>query len=111
MGTKVQPFRAWPHLSFQQAESSMKQHIGSIYLILGLMAVSTLTIGAGNPTLEKGEHAVRAQALLPSPTAFHFEASNGKATRRLMVRSSELQADVQASVEKALVIAKAPKAG
>jgi hypothetical protein len=91
----------------------MKQQIGSIYLILGLMAVSTLTIGAGGkPHLEKGEHAVRAQALLPSPTAFHFET--GKNTQReriLVISSSDIDADVRAKVEQALAIARTQKAG
>jgi hypothetical protein len=90
----------------------MKQQIGSIYLILGLMAVSTLTIGAGKPQAAKGEHRVRAQALLPSPTAFHFEANkDGKAESILVISSDELEADVQAKVAKAMAIARPQKAG
>jgi len=88
----------------------MKQHIGPIYLILGLMAVSTLTIGAGKPQLAKGEHRVRAQALLPSPTSFHFEANkDGKSERILVITPDQLEVDVQAKVAKA--IAKSQKTG
>jgi hypothetical protein len=90
----------------------MKQHIGPIYLILGLMAVSTLAIGAGEPQAAKGEQWVRAQALLPSPTSFHFKASkDGKTERILVISSGDLEADVQAKVAKAIAIAKSQKAG
>jgi len=91
----------------------MKQHIGPIYLILGLMAVSTLTIGAGGkPHLEKGEHAARAQAMLPSPMSFRLEASkNGKSERILVISSGDIDAEVEAKVAKALSAAKSQKAG
>jgi len=57
----------------------MKTHIGPIYLILGLMAVSSLAIGASTtppsaPTTPRA-HAVHAQALLPSPSSFRFEVT------------------------------------
>lgn len=92
----------------------MKQHIGSIYLILGLMSVSALTIGAGKPMAPKGEHSVRAQALLPSPTSFHFVASKqGKALpdRILVIGSRKLDAEIEAKVAKALATARVRKAG
>ena len=92
----------------------MKQQIGPIYLILGLMAVSALTIGAGKPGGERAGHAVRAQALLPSPTSFHFEVSkNGKKSsdRVLVISSDAIDADIEAEVAKALAVAKARKAG
>lgn len=43
----------------------MRTHIAPIYLILGLMAVSALAIGAGNPQPSGGEIATRVK-LLPS---------------------------------------------
>ena len=90
----------------------MKQHVGPIYLILGLMAVSTLTIGAGKPVAAKGVHAVRAQDLLPSPTSFHFDAGkNSKDERILVISSDAMSAEVEAKVARALAIAKAQKAG
>ena len=92
----------------------MKQHIGSIYLILGLMSVSALTIGAGNPQVAKGEHSVRAQALLPSPTVFQARIDDkDKALpgRILVISSSKLDADIELKVARALAAAKVRKAG
>ena len=86
----------------------MKQHIGPIYLILGLMSVSALTIGAGEPHAARGEHSVRAQALLPSPTSFHFEvAKNGKRVpgRMIVISEEAIDAQVEAKIAKAIATA------
>jgi hypothetical protein len=92
----------------------MKQHIGSIYLILGLMSVSALTIGAGNPQVAKGEHSVRAQALLPSPTSFQVRVGDKDKTlpdRILVISSGKLEADIDLKVAKAIAAARVRKAG
>ena len=92
----------------------MKQHIGPIYLILGLMSVSALTIGAGKPHAARGEHSVRAQALLPSPTSFHFQAmKDGKAVpeRMIVISGNAIDPELEAKVAKALATARARKAG
>ena len=92
----------------------MKQHIGSIYLILGLMSVSALTIGAGSPQAPRGEQSVRAQALLPSPTSFHFQVgSKDKALpgRILVIGSNKLDADIEVKVARAIAAARVRKAG
>ena len=90
----------------------MKQHVGPIYLILGLMAVSTLTIGAGKPQAAPGQHVVRAQALLPSPTSFHFTTNaSGQSERILVIGSAALDGEIEAKVSKALAANKARKAG
>lgn len=78
----------------------MKQHIGPIYLILGLMAVSTLTIGAGEPSVGTGGHRASTQALMPSPMSFQREAD----------KDGE-PADVQAKVARAIASARPQKAG
>ena len=89
----------------------MKQHIGPIYLILGLMAVSALTIGAGRPMGEARK--VSAQALLPSPTSFRIQVAREKAAadRLLVIDSEGFDAEIEAKVAKALATAKARKAG
>ena len=93
----------------------MKQHIGPIYLILGLMSVSALTIGASEPHAARGNPLVRAQALLPSPTSFHFEVSkDGKRVpgRMIVISNNALDAEVEAKLAKALAsAARVRKAG
>jgi hypothetical protein len=89
----------------------MKQHVGPIYLILGLMAVSALTIGAGKPMGETRK--VSAQAMLPSPTSFRIQVARGKsgADRLLVIDSAGFDAEVEARIAKALATAKVRKAG
>jgi hypothetical protein len=87
----------------------MKQHIGPIYLILGLMAVSTLTIGAGEPNVGTGGHRASAQALMPSPMSFQREAN--KDGRILLISSDQLEAEVQAKVARAIATTRPQKAG
>jgi len=92
----------------------MKQHIGSIYLILGLMSVSALTIGAGKAGMPKGEHLVTAQSMLPSPTSFHFAVSKhdkAQPARVLVLNSTQLGVDVALKMAKATSVARACKAG
>jgi hypothetical protein len=94
----------------------MKQHIGSIYLILGLMSVSAITIGAGKPHVAQGEHSARVQALLPSPTSFQFVAGKqGKALPgRILVigtRVGNLDAEIGAQVARSLASTRVCKAG
>jgi hypothetical protein len=89
----------------------MKQHIGPIYLILGLMAVSALTIGAGKPMGEA--HNASAQALLPSPMSFRIQVAREKAAadRLLVIDSQAFDAEIEAKVARALASAKGRKAG
>ena len=89
----------------------MKQHVGPIYLILGLMAVSALTIGAGKPMGEARK--VSAQALLPSPTSVRIQVAREKAAadRLLVIDSEGFDAEIEAKVAKALATAKVRKAG
>jgi hypothetical protein len=96
----------------------MKNHIGPIYLILGLMAVSSLAIGAGKAPAVAGTHAMHAQALLPSPLSFRFDVTKDGRTvpDRLIVIGNaplddEAQARIEASVARALAAARARKAG
>ena len=98
----------------------MKAHIGPIYLILGLMAVSALTIGAAKVPVGKDAGQARkplvsAQALLPSPTSFRIALArnNDKAasTRVLVVESDAFDANIEAEVAKALAAARARKSG
>jgi hypothetical protein len=99
----------------------MKNHIGPIYLILGLMAVSSLAIGAGEtPAAPSARvaHAVHAQALLPSPSSFRFEVTQDGSTvpaRLIVIGSAALedqaQAQIEARVAKALAAARVRKAG
>lgn len=89
----------------------MKQHIGPIYLILGLMAVSALTIGAGKPMGEARN--ASAQALLPSPMSFRIQVAREKAAadRLLVIDSQAFDAEIEAKVARALASAKGRKAG
>lgn len=89
----------------------MKQQVGPIYLILGLMAVSALTIGAGKPMGEA--HNSSAQALLPSPLSFRIEVARQKAAadRLLVIDSQAFDAEIEAKVARAIATAKARKAG
>jgi hypothetical protein len=99
----------------------MKTHIGPIYLILGLMAVSSLAIGAGKtPTAPNAPigHAVHAQALLPSPSSFRFEVTQDGRTvpaRLIVIGTSQIEdgarAQIEAKVAKALAAARVRKAG
>jgi hypothetical protein len=99
----------------------MKTHIGPIYLILGLMAVSSLAIGASKtPTTPSAPigHAVHAQALLPSPSSFRFEVTQDGRTvpaRLIVIGTSaiedEARVQIEAKVAKALAAARARKAG
>jgi hypothetical protein len=90
----------------------MKQHIGPIYLILGLMAVSTLTIGAGEPNVGTGGHRASTQALMPSPMSFQREVNKDVESERILVISSDqLEADVQAKVARAIATTRPQKAG
>ena len=68
----------------------MKNHIAPIYLILGLMAVSSLAIGASKTPSAASTHVVHAQALLPSPSSFRFEVTQDGRTvpARLVVIGS-----------------------
>lgn len=88
----------------------MKQHVGPIYLILGLMAVSALTIGAGKPMEARN---VSAQGLLPSPMSFRIQIAREKAAadRLLVIDSQAFDAEVEAKVARALASAKGRKAG
>jgi hypothetical protein len=76
----------------------MKAHIAPIYLILGLMAVSALTIGAakvpaGKAPTQARKPMVSAQALLPSPTSFRVALGNDSdkpaRTRVLVIESDD----------------------
>ena len=92
----------------------MKQHIGSIYLILGLMSVSALSIGAGNAPVAHGAHGVAARDLLPSPTSFRIEVGRKDEALReriLVIEQSAIDAQIEARVAKALATARARKAG
>jgi hypothetical protein len=97
----------------------MKTHIGPIYLILGLMAVSVLTIGAAKSTGKSGEQlrkpVATAQSMLPSPLSFRIElAHNGEKSGRsrvLVIGSPQLDAQMQAQIDKALAEARARKSG
>jgi hypothetical protein len=81
----------------------MKTHIGPIYLILGLMAVSSLAIGASETPAPRTVHVVHAQALLPSPSSFRLIGTTAL--------EEATQARVEAKVAKALAAARARKAG
>jgi hypothetical protein len=100
----------------------MKAHIGPIYLILGLMAVSALTIGAakvpaGKDSGQARKPIVSAQAMLPSPTSFRVALANAgdndKAlrTRVLVIESTDFDARLQAQVAKTLAVARTRKSG
>jgi len=93
----------------------MKQHIGPIYLILGLMAVSALTIGAGDPSPpSQPEQAAHVHDLLPSPLSFRAESNrNAKEfpSRIIVLSSSRMDSEIEAKVAKALAIARSRKAG
>jgi hypothetical protein len=98
----------------------MKDHIGPIYLILGLMAVSALTIGAakapgGKDAGQARKPLVSAQALLPSPISFRasLARNNDKLVRTqvLIVESPEFDARLDAEVAKALAAARVRKSG
>ena len=92
----------------------MKQHIGPIYFILGIMAVSALTIGASRPLAKPSEHQARAQAMLPSPTMFQLQvarADKPSPARSLVIDTSDVQLRIQAQVAKAIGSARACKAG
>jgi hypothetical protein len=92
----------------------MKQHIGPIYLILGLMAVSALTIGAGDPhPPSQPEQAAQVHDLLPSPLSFRAESNrdDSELSGRIIVLSSgNMDAELEAKVARALAIARARKA-
>ena len=89
----------------------MKQQVGPIYLILGLMAASALTIGAGKPI--GPARTVSAQALMPSPLSFRIQVAREKAAadRLLVIDSEAFDAEIEAKVAKALAAAKGRKAG
>ena len=92
----------------------MKQHIGPIYLILGLMSVSALTIGAGDPhPPSQPEQLAQVHDLLPSPLSFRAESNrNDKEfpSRIIVLSSGGMEDEIEAKVAKALAIAKARKA-
>jgi hypothetical protein len=93
----------------------MKQHIGSIYLILGLMSVSALTIGAGesHPSSQR-EQTAHVHDLLPSPLSFRAESNKADKefpSRIIVLNAGNIDAEIEVKVAKALAIAKARKAG
>jgi len=93
----------------------MKQHIGPIYLILGLMSVSALTIGAGDPhPSSQREQTAHMHDLLPSPLSFRAEATrNDKEfpSRIIVINTGNIDTEIEAKVAKALEAAKSRKAG
>ena len=99
----------------------MKAHIGPIYLILGLMAVSALTIGAARVPAGKDQGQARkplvsAQALLPSPTSFKValarNSDKGPRTHVLVVGADSIDTQqLEAQVARALAAARARKSG
>ena len=93
----------------------MKQHIGPIYLILGLMAVSALTIGAGDPhPPSQPQQAAHVHDLLPSPLELPRRVQQERQGIPKPHHRPELGAawmpSIEAKVAKALAIAKARKA-
>jgi len=92
----------------------MKQHIGPIYLILGLMSVSALTIGAGDPSPPRADQTAHVHDLLPSPLSFRAESNKADKefpSRIIVLNTGNIDAEIEAKVAKALAVAKARKAG
>ena len=98
----------------------MKTQIGPIYLILGLMAVATLSIGAADSRALGPTQAVQVAPQAPAPAGFTFEFKGAKARafqatspgmampgRLVVIVSDKLDAEVQERVGTALAQARA----
>ena len=89
----------------------MKTQIGSIYLILGLMAVATLTIGAGKAPVTPSEgvaHTVNAFELNGLAKARAFQATSpGMAMpgRLVVLVTDKLEGKLDAELEKRVATA------
>jgi hypothetical protein len=95
----------------------MKTHIAPIYLILGLMAVSALTIGASKPQAHSGT--LVAEAMAPDPAyRIEFKRTNASAFqatspgmampgRLVVIVTDKLEGQVEKRVTAALAGARA----